>query len=619
MTDEAVSAVQLHILDAQRTHAELNNSLDGLERALLLLYKLKTVRESKSMQGESTGPIDSLLNEKHAQLEDILNKNNEGDALDEFDFSTWVSAIESDVRAQDPLMLSFDSGSEDEADRARSNRSNWRDASSNRFDGAVPSKGGSTLLEVLMSNGKIRTRAADPLRSAERDDRFFCLTTVAWACAVIGMIVTIGFLSKDFYVAQRNIAIQIERSAPSPLELPAVTICGDTPNLPSFSNFPTDEHPGLPLFGITTYIRTNRTQSSFRKEIHFPDTLPDADKSPVEEVVLAHDSERVNQLRKGFDARREMKSLRDISNTGSFEDLSENRMQAFYCFRVGRKKRELLYPFDPRGGASLFNPSLQVTVFKSRLLGACRIRFLQRDMVLYRAFAAELYLFADRLQERGILDFNGHPKSVLNKTAYDLKIVNHPIDFYCNVYFFAGFFYPTLDNASISYRYNPEYPNLWEKTGRGPYYSAYTWNYSDPLLVGPDDRALEKDFYTLNSIRLFAEDPTEAHNNSIVSPDTGMSILDMASSSTYSFKKMNVEGKNVYQMAQGLSQSSRLHFKVVDHYQVNMDFSTFETERILTLPTMSWPEFLTDVFEFVGLFTGICIFTLIVAPAHSLV
>lgn len=615
MTDETVSAVQLYLLEAQRAYGEQNYGLEGFERALVLLHKLKAVRDSNFAQGESTAAIDSLLDENHKKLFRILPQNGNSEAVDNFDFFAWVKAIESDVRAQDPFMLSFDSGSDDEGERARSGH---LESSSTRLEGSTPSKGGSTLLEVLMSNGKIRSRNTEVSRSAERDDRFFCLTTVAWTFAVVGMVVTIGFLSKDFYVAQRNVAIQIERSPASPLELPAVTICGDTPNIPPFSNFPTDEHPGLPLFGITTYTRTNRTDSSFRSQFIYPETLPSTRQSPVEAVVVAENAEHNERYEIGFDSRREMESLKDITNAGSFEDLSEHQSQAFSCFRIGKKKRELLYPFDEREGASLFNPSLRVTVFKSRLFGACRINFLQRDPVLYRAFAKELYLYASQLEERGILDFNGYPKSILNRTAYELGLFNHPIDFYCNVYFFAGFFYPTLNNASISYRYNPDHPRLWEKTGKGPYYSAYTWNSTDPVLVGPDVRSMEQDYFSLNSIRLYAEDPDHALDG-VVSPVTGMSLLDMTFSSVYSFKKMNVEGKNTYKISEGLSKSPKAHFKVVDHYELSMDFSTFETERILTLPTMSWPEFLTDVFEFVGLFTGICIFTLIVAPAHSLV
>lgn len=619
MTDEVISGVETHLLSAEQEHEQRSADLDGLGRVLLVLYKLAEVREAKVQQMEDTTPVESLLEESHTKLRRILEQDTEETEAYDINFFAWANAIESDIRAQDPLMLSFDSGSEEEGDRFRSSRLSRRDGSVSRREGPASSKGGSTLLQVLKSNGKFKSRSDAPSKNTQRDDRFFCLTTVAWAFAVIGMMIAIGFLAGDFWIAQKNVAIQIERSAATPLEFPAVTICGDLPSVPSFSDYPTKEYPGLPLLGISTYARMNRSTEHFRSDIHFPNTLPTAKGSPVEDVVVAQDGARFKAAPQGFDVKREMQSLNDIRNAGSFEALNSDESQGFYCFRVGKKKRQLLYPFDTNRTETVFIPSIQIKVFKSRLFGACRAKYFQRDPILYKAFAGELYRFAEDLQEQGILDFNGHDSSVLNRTLYDFASQDYPIDFYCNTYFFSGFFYPSLDNASISYRYNPDHPDLWEKTGDGPYYSAYTWEADAPLLLGPDVRALERDTYTLSSIRLFAEEAEAANNSRIVSPETAISILDMTSTSLYTFKKVNVRGKNEYRVKEGLSQSPKLNFRVVDHFQVNMDFSTFETEKILTAPTMSWPEFLTDVFEFVGLFTGICIFTLIVAPAHSLV
>lgn len=619
MTDEVISGVETQLLRAERDHEERSADLDGLERVLLVLYKLGKVRDAKVQQMEDTNAVESLLGENHTKLGRILEQHTEQTMASDINFFAWANAIESDFRAQDPLMLSFDSGSEEEGDRLRSSRLSRRDEPGSRREGSMSSKGGGTLLQVLKSNGKFKSRSGAPERNNERDDRFFCLTTVAWAFAVIGMMITIGFLTGDFWIAQKNVAIQIERSAATPLELPAVTICGDLPNVPSFFDYPTKDYPGLPLFGVSTYVRTNRSTQSSRSDIRFPNTLPTAKDSPLENVVVAQDGARFKDAPQGFDVNREMHSLNDIRSSGSFEAFGENGFQGFYCFRIGKKKREVLYPFGTNRTEGLLQPSVQIRLFKSRLFGACRAKYFQRDPVIYKAFAGELYRFADGLQEQGILDFNGHDSSVLNKTFYELASIDYRIDFYCNAYFFSGFFYPSIDNASISYRYNPDHPDLWEKTGDGPYYSAYSWEANAPLLVGPDVRALERDTYTLNAIQLFAEEAAVANDSGIVSPETGMAILDMTSTSIYTFQKVNVRGKNEYRVKEGLSHSPRLSFRVVDLFQVNLDFSTFETERILTAPTMSWPEFLTDVFEFVGLFTGICIFTLIVAPAHSLV
>lgn len=616
--ERTIAAVRSKLLAAEEAHCRAKKNLNGLKRVLGLCDKLGTVKEAKFENGEETGPTDSLIEECLSELQTVISFQATESDLVEVDFDQWANTIESDVRAQDPMMLSFDSGSDEEEEGKSENSRSFR----LRRDASTSSRGGNTMLNILMSNGKVRNKKSADDEEIGGDDKLFWLTTGAWAFAVIGMMITIGFLTKDFLVAQQSTAIQIERTATTPLELPAITICNTMPNVPAFADFPSQKYPGLPLFGVSTYIRSIRKEGLTNTTlITYPDTHVRSKGSLVEDVVVAREGEGFRRANKGFNVRREQESLYSIRTAGSARAIEGSGDSGFYCFRTGFKNREVLEPhsFDSSSGVSL--PAVTIKVFRLRMLGACQAGPLREDSTVISAFVSELFLHAEKLKERGILDFNERNPTVLQTHSQTVRKYRSRkfIDFYCNVYFFSGFFYPSLDNADISYRFDESADFVWKETGKGPYYTAYSWQEGAPMLVGPDPRALQNDTYILDGIRVYAEEAASVDNSSIVSPSSSISVIDSWQSAIYSFRRVNIAGKNSYQFKEAISLSVPQKGIAISKTQVSFDFSTFETETILTTPTMSWPEFLTDVFEFVGLFTGICFFTLIVAPAHSLV
>lgn len=586
------------LLAAEKQYEADINELDELQKVLVSISKLKRARDENKNYGENVEHLDQLLESYNSELETVL-KCTEENRDHGIIFREWANEIQSDLRAHDPLMLSFDL---DRESRPRPSE-------------AASSRGTSNILTILKSNGRLKEK--EDFRAAMSDGRVFFLTRLAWSLAVMGMFITIGFLSADFWYAQQNVAIQIERSESTPLELPAVTLCSDLQNVPNFAEYPTSNYPGLPLFGISTYIRTSR--SSLKPELHvsYPDTFSSFPGSPIEDVIVSEDSEKCLSASTGFDVQREMKSRHWIGSSGALQGFSSALAGTvcIHCFRLGFKKKEILQPYDT-SVAAVLSPSIQIKMYKSRMFSACQSTVTRRDPVVDLMFASELLLFAKGLDDRGILDFNGRNYSVLNQTQRGSN-TRSQIDFFCNVYFFSGFFYPSLDNASISYRYEAESEEKWVKSGEGPYYTVYSWSEDDPLLHGPNREVLERDTYAISAVRVFAEEASRVNSSRAVLPQTSISVLDSSRAAVFTFKRVNQRGKNSYEVKQARSETLGLSYRVLDEYHIGFDFETFETETILTMATMSWPEFITDVFEFVGLFTGICIFTLIVAPAHS--
>lgn len=620
MDETILSTVQTHLLDSERDYMRVNKELDDFELVLEVIKKLARVREAKEQQSEDIRPIESLIEESYTRLRSIVpaapNSMNEVPSTG-IDFERWAREIEQDTRAQDPIMLSFDEGS-DEEQLERKERST-RSFRIRSREGNPRSTG--TMLEILKSNGNLKVKSDMGAHMGTRNDRLLGISTGAWLFAVIGMMITIGFLIADFLVAQKNLAIQIERSAPVPMQLPAITVCNGIPHVPPFGHFPTKEYPGLPLLVISAYSRSGRIHRSLNKSellIRYPETLPNSDGSLVEDVIVSNNFSKFLRQKVGFSVKREESSLHLIRNIG----LQQDGANAYFCNRIGFKNAEKLYPQDGADVTHVVSePAVRLRVFKNRMFSACRTRYGQSEYGIHRSLVAAIHGHAGKLVEKGILDFNGADVDVIVENSIltgDKEHYKGYFDFFCNVYFFSGYFYPSVDNADITYGYNAG-GERWYETGKGPYYKTSSWMPGSPFLIGPDRRALENDTYDMDGIRLYAEEVgSEAKKSGNVKPSSRLAIVTNANSMTFIFRRVNIRGKDRFRFLQSTGKT-RYPRGVMSNYVVGLDFSTFETEKILASPTMSWAEFITDVFEFVGLFTGICIFTLIVAPATTLV
>lgn len=471
------------------------------------------------------------------------------------------------------------------------------------------------LIKFMTSGTKYRDYTSMAAWQKGKYNRRIMFIALAWMFALSGLFASIAFLTRDFINAQQNLAVKVIRLPETPKRLPAITVCADEFSLSPFHDYPTPQYPGLPLLVITMISRTGRVINQPAGDLQYPDTLPGRPGSPVEFVQVTDDEKECQKP--GFDIERENRSLSMTNLLSMFSSAGTNSSLCRHCFRFGYNTEEILEPFKKQASIASFEPAIKLIVSKSRLFGLCQTTFkatiLQTEAIVIR----ELYNHASELEQRGILDFNGYNYSEILTSIRRQKVTRYA-EFYCNVYFFSGYFYPLLSKTNISYRYTGKSPHVWEKVGTGPYFSPYLWNLSAPTTAGPNREAIEKDVYGLNGLRLFVEDQASARPKFVPS-STEFTMLGLFDAfSTFAFKRMNVFGNIEYRATQLLAEEKTVRAGFVEHFHIGFDFNLFEEERFFTYSTMSWSEYITDLFEFMGLFTGICIFTLIVAPANRI-
>lgn len=590
------------LLPQYDVYKENIKELDEFEHMIISIQKVQSFRGKMDQYDlHKVRLLDEILETACTKLENVLRTNSDVSASLNEDFELWALQFEDEVRAIDQSIFPC---------RAPP-------PTASRYIPPVIQRTSkhlsSTLIRAMTRNTKYHDYLSLGKGQRHRYSKRILIIFLAWTLALIGMIVSIGLLTKDFIIAQVNLSVQVDRSPASPMKLPAITICSDLWNIPSFEDYPTDNYPGLPLFAVSMYSRGNRSIQLPKAHLMFPETLPGSSDSPVEPVVVSDGV--MNCDLKGFNVERELNSLKAIGQGVSFNAIGNSKAGCLHCFRVGLKHKELLAPYHSDTSAAQFSPAVHVAMSKSRMFGYCQSYYIRRSTFVEQLFASELFLHARKLEEKGILDFNGQDYSVL-KRRLSLDSVPTRADFYCNVYFFSGYFYPSLDNAHISYQYTG-LPDVWTKSGKGPYYTGYTWEVNEPMQVGPNLETLTKDTYTFGGIRMYAEDPDGVNLSYPVSPHTEFTLLDRFSISTMiTFKKMLVLDRVEYNVREKINEVIGYEDKLVDWYHLGFDFELFELERVYTYSTMTWSEYITDVFEFIGLFTGICIFTLIVAPAN---
>lgn len=601
MEDRFLQMTIENLTPAHRLFKQSNAELDSLS---YLVQQIKIVEYAIEQRESLREDVSSLMTELNTildELTDIMNDSKNWTNRYDYDFRSIAARFQTRIRTITKNIFP------EESEPPRSSR--YIPPVLQRTSKRLSKK----VLKAMTSGTKYRDYYSLASWQRNKYNYRIMFIALAWSLAIVGMILSIGFLTRDFVIAQRNLAIQFDRSQIMPLQLPAVTICSNHYGVPPFTDYPTTEFPGLPLFAISLYNRNNRSLKLQKLSVTFPSTSPRMAGSPVEPVLVTNE-ERSCQT-PGFDVHRETKLLRAVSMTGSVTQTEKNGSNCQYCFRIGYKQREILKPINTYQSAATFEPAIQIVVSKPRLYGVCQSSFQSGYSFVEKLIASELLQHASELEQRGILNFDGHNHSVLAKTLREYG-VSRSAEFYCNTYFFSGFFYPSLDRANISYRFSGEMPNIWEQVGSGPYFSVYSWDPDDSVVVGPNTETLWRDTYTLGGIRLYAEDADTASPSRIVSPLTEFAVLDhLIAGCVFTFRKVNTLGRIQYPVKKSVTHRAESEIKLVDFFRIGFDFESYEVERIYAYATMSWTEYVTDIFEFIGLFTGICIFTLLVVPA----
>eukprot|EP00171_Calliarthron_tuberculosum_P010512 IDg10512t1 len=212
--------------------------------------------EELCQNGHEAQYFADFFEDSKAYYDSMVQKSLEDESFF-FDFNQWADETDSDIQNQNLSLISLPTNLEDVEPMSTAHMQHTHG----------PPISVKSFIHILQANGKLE----DLNKETENNEGqgYMWATYVAWSFAVMGMIFALGFLSRDFYTARTNFAIHIERqniSAP----LPAVTICAHMPRMPLFSEFPTKEYPGTPLFGVSSLILKNTTSSRTVNYFPFP-------------------------------------------------------------------------------------------------------------------------------------------------------------------------------------------------------------------------------------------------------------------------------------------------------------------------------------------------------------
>jgi hypothetical protein len=432
------------------------------------------------------------------------------------------------------------------------------------------------------------------------------------------------------YTRKKNLAISVEQVREDEINLPAISICSTVEGLPTFHELPTAEYPGHPLFIITTFQNIYKGQNS--STIRYPETAKSAADSMIEQVYHGSNLSKCTSDTSKMSVVRQRQSLfrqalgRNKSSIGVQYDPYPCRK----CYRIGARTPLLV---GNRANREPLTSPVSVKIALSRVFSSCRTRKERRGSdvpLLY--MITELTRHYAALEQRGILDFgtalsgNETAKKETMKVMLDQASndnINRNYDRLCGIYFFSGFFYPSEDAGNVKAEFDASIQEWKDVPGTTTYSTETAYVTSEALTASTllsTGKTTSRDVSVARGVEIYFADPDTAAESILLDESIAPSVLDGPSDTLFYLKRSinnagGVKYSSQHDSMQDLFESSNA--RRYNRISLGFDFEDFATNRVTMQPTMSWPEYVTDVLEFIALYTGICIFTLVSRAAGT--
>lgn len=550
--------------------------------------------------------------ENHAPDEQVALENLESDviaaegmfeaALESYDDTQIFNAegrIEQLTLTHDPFYLEgeearkrryFVDHQEEEAER----KATWASMTSSR------------ILRLLKGD-------LEGVEEVTEEDQRSCISKCAWGFAILGLIVAISFLIVDFWSAQANPAISTKLYRNDALKLPVVYGCLNVPYIPTFMRLDNETYWGEPLWGLRSYtnVDTNHT-------LLYPGT-----NLLVEEAVLG-DNDRCTR------------ELRVLSRARMAAALHVDVLQAdkcFSCLRFGAHpsvelrrqdvltrlpgavtlefstSRDLEFCFNPH---SSLNPFLRNALLKTLTDRAAGLA--ERGAVVLIAGHSVKYALQFGFEEYG----TAFPTEIYRKHLAQATVL-------CNLYFFSGLFFPVEEGTEVRYSYDVNRGlEAWQGLGNSSNFIQVQTLQTIYMTGNVSRETILKEMSEGQDVSGLIFSDTSIHVYTVEDAKTPPgAFTDFATSLRENHQDVLLVSRRidsgVVRHTTSLQLGIRRVFEAVGRfrrYNISLDFERFETEVVTRRPTTSTPEFLTDVFEYIGLFTGICAYSVLVGPAR---
>lgn len=437
-----------------------------------------------------------------------------------------------------------------------------------------------------------------------------CISKCAWLFAIIGLLVALSFLVAEFWYAQANPAVSTAVLRHSRLQVPVIHLCSQFPFIPSFYNLSKDRYAGETLFGLRSY-----TNMETADRILYPET-----KVLISEPSVLGNREYCQPHMRYMSKKRIIKAL-----VGELDHTET----CYPCLSVGLKKPIYLSAATanqrPLGAVTMeaaisydieycFNPSKAVSGWlRANLRSSIETHWTQ-------------------LISRGIIKLINPSDSDfvltygfdhLRRDPFARAVAENAV--YCNIYFFSGYFFPVEPGTEVRYGYDAREEDPWVRLADDEHFLETPRSARNPYVQEETNRTAVLDSLKNNSkasagvsqyigVNLFvlnsgSDRPPTLHDYVTALRENHRDVLLLT--------KENENSKNKY-VRRMLAGPMKLFVSIgrFARFNVSVDFATFDTALVTRRPTTSVPEFLTDVFEYIGLFTGVCAYSLIVGPAR---
>ena len=478
--------------------------------------------------------------------------------------------------------------------------------------------------------------AGAPKKRSSGLKRAMLLSICAWLVAFVGLTVFVVFLTKSYIDSRNNPVITRSFETVRSLDLPVMSICSTNSDVPSFADFPTDEYKGLPIFTLSEaeFLDTNDNYTTPLRSLSKNGTQKQAP-GGFETRILGPSEEQCESTLARLNATKASESL------GQVVLPLEDKVRCAQCITIGR---DGAIPVMANRSEAGLPSGLSINVVMSRLYAFCFVDSVRNLATVQSLFVAELERNAKALVDAGILKFDDSvPLNDSEKVTTALWVQpgdqedtlgGKEIDFYCNVYFFSGFFYPTEPKKpDVRYVHKMKFPQQWDRVedSKGPYFELLRQPSIKKLLsqesLGLRPREDEVDTFSLLStvaLSIYAEDRDvmRSSESSVVNTTSLVAQIDRSKGALVRFRQQGSIGSasSVVRVATLSTTDDRPQESEEGAYfsnRLNFTYDRFLKEVLSEQQTYSEWQYIADLLEVLTLFTGLSFYSVLVVPATA--
>lgn len=457
-------------------------------------------------------------------------------------------------------------------------------------------------------------RTGEKQRVFKGERRWWVLRT-AWLISVTLMILAVAFISLDFYKSKKTAAVSSKMLQHDRLVLPIVWGCMSYAFFPTFLDLAAStDYVGEPVLALRHYSNYENGE-----ELHYPMTHEQV----AEDVIIGPGSV--------CDVSMRYLSLQNILDGLT---ISKDIIRCFSCYRVGKLK-----PVWVDRSSSLNRErealSLQFAIqFETEF---CFQHTLFTNSYLREVLLLKLLRHSSRLVEKGALVLLDSPGGAAFALKYGFLHLNsifgrdevrrYHAEVYCNLYWFSDVFYPVRPGEAVRYSFNLSAGReAWVRLDSDSFYLNVRQIYN----AGPGGRfdrphylkimhnvsVVSKTSYAKPAVVIYSIDK-------MVNFENQPGIMDFSTHLRAEFATLLLYRKTIEQGVAWFSkkvyiESNDKNLVLYPHKSTNLslDFESFQVQVIKKVATTTLVEFFSDLFEYIGLFTGICAYSLLVSPAR---